>query len=229
MNRRPGGGRRRGGNGQATEYTATVPLLDGIEDTNRPPTGQNRPAAGHQDDIQDAIDQELPPIAPPGGALDRVVPANRPTKVNRKPVTDDEYALASAVLEAFNVAAGTRYASKDYVAKAVSRIREHPELDLAGHGAVIAHALSHPWWKGPASPSVVYGNESLFERCLHAAAALGGGAQPERGLTPEEIRTFGTVWGPGTPHETLAAANAAWAAPAEDVIEAEAIEEVDVG
>lgn len=57
LNRQPGGGRRKGGNGQATEYAATVPLLDGSEtvqetDKNRPAAGNNRPAAGHQDDMQ---------------------------------------------------------------------------------------------------------------------------------------------------------------------------------
>lgn len=60
LSRVPGGGRRRGGNGQATEYTATVPEMDGSEvdtvqvgDANRPAPVQNRPAGGHQDVIQD--------------------------------------------------------------------------------------------------------------------------------------------------------------------------------
>lgn len=205
--RRPGGGRRRGGNGQATEYSATVPLLDGSETVNRPPGGQNRPAAGHQDDIQDATDQEQSPPSPPGGELDAVHPANRPSKVNRKAVTDGEYERASAILAAFNRHAGTRYGSKDYISKIVSRIREHPELDVHAHAVVIYRSLAAPWWSGPPSPSVIYGNESLFERCVHAAASTE--PLPDRALTPEEIRTFGTVWGPGTAYETLAEAQAA--------------------
>lgn len=76
--RTPGGGRRRGGNGRATEYAATVPQVDGSDgdtvplvDEYRPAAGKKGPPAGHQDDIQVVNEddknvgdgQEIPAVA----------------------------------------------------------------------------------------------------------------------------------------------------------------------
>ena len=55
------------------------------------------------------------------------------------------------------------------IKKIILRLREHPEMTLAQHDRVIEHAIAHPWWQGPASPSVVYGNGAQFERSVHAA------------------------------------------------------------
>jgi hypothetical protein len=134
-----------------------------------------------------------------------VRPKNRPATVDRQRVTDAEYELAVAILAVFNEIAETNYKSKDWVAKVVARIREQPDLELDDHRRVIRSAFANRWWNDPPSPSVVYGNAGLFERTLvaatHAAADAGD-------LSAEEIATFMSEWGPGTPYATLAAARA---------------------
>lgn len=137
-----------------------------------------------------------------------------PGKVDRKPVTIREGELATAVLIEFNRVSGRRYSSKGALSKIIMRIREHPDVTLAGHTAVIEHSFRHPWWSGEASPSVIYGNDALFERSLNAAAAAVAGAPGGR-LTREEMDTYMVEWGPGTPYDSLDQARAAAAASAE--------------
>lgn len=140
-----------------------------------------RPPPGRVDAAQELketteVRKDLSPIAPRA--------ANRPAAVDRKPVKDDEYDLAAQVLASFNSQAGTRYGSRDFIAKIVMRIREHPSLPLDAHEAVIAASLAMPWWKGPASPAVIYGNAALFERSVHVAASDPSDAP----MTPEQMR-----------------------------------------
>lgn len=122
------------------------------------------------------LNRQDPPVVAP--------PRNRPGKVDRVAVKDAEYEAASLILGAFNSQAGTRYSSADFIAKIVMRIREHPGLPVEAHEMVIRRALEDPWWRGAASPAVVYGNAALFERCAHDVLTQA----PSRGLTPEEIR-----------------------------------------
>jgi hypothetical protein len=146
------------------------------------------------------------PIAPQKGAP-------WPSNVDRRPVLLNEGSLAFAILQEFNRVSKRRFSSAGFLAKIIMRIREHPDVTLDGHVAVIEHAFRHPWWKGDPSPSVVYGNDALFERALNAAAAAVAGMDAgSRTLSREEIITYKTEWGPGTPYETLAQARAARAA-----------------
>lgn len=156
------------------------------------------------------------PVGPPS-VIER--PADRPVEVDRKPVKDGEYQLASAVLAAFNNAAGTRYSGKDWIKSLIMRIREHPDLPLEAHEATIQHQLAHPWWTGTVSPSVIYGNGRVFEKAVHEAAGSGMVAPP----TAEELASYGTLWGPGTEYATLAEARSARAGLR--VIEGEAREQ----
>jgi hypothetical protein len=113
-------------------------------------------------------------------------------KVDRVPVSFEDDQMARAVLAEWNELTEQRLTSKDWLAKIVMRVREHPDLSILDHGRVIRAALADPWWKGPASPSVVYGNGATFERALVAADAKPG-LQPikarryGRGMTTEEI------------------------------------------
>ena len=91
--------------------------------------------------------------------------------VDRKPVTDPERAFAISVLRGWNELAGQNLHTEGWLRKIISRHREHPELDRTSHFAVIEHALAHPWWKGRATPSVVYGSDVQFDRSLVAAQA----------------------------------------------------------
>lgn len=97
-------------------------------------------------------------------------------KVDRKSVSAQEDELAHSVLGFWNQQTAQSLQSKDWLAKIVMRAREHPELTPTDHHHVICHALEHPWWKGPASPSVVYGNGAQFERSMMACRNGNGGA-----------------------------------------------------
>lgn len=111
-------------------------------------------------------------------------------KVDRLPVTPAEDGLARAVLALWNERAGQRLASREWVAKIVMRVREHPELDLDDHERVIESALNDPWWKGAATLAVVYGNGAQFERCIAQLDADPATARPARygrGLSARQI------------------------------------------
>lgn len=101
-------------------------------------------------------------------------PAKLVSEVDGVRVTNEEDALTLAVLAAFNAAAGTDYRSKYYYRGVVMRLREHPELDLAGHERIIRRALDNPWWSGDPSPAVIYGKDTVFERALNMKEKGGG-------------------------------------------------------
>jgi hypothetical protein len=65
---------------------------------------------------------------------------------------------------------GQRLASTDWLAKIVMRLREHPELGYDDHVEIILANLNHPWWSGPPTPSVIYGNGAQFERAMMTQA-----------------------------------------------------------
>lgn len=112
-------------------------------------------------------------------------------KVDRKPVSDQEHDLAKRVLGEWNAQTGQTLCSRDWLAKIVLRIREHPELGFAEHTHAITCTLSEPWWHGPASPSVVYGNGAQFERCLTLARSGPSMLRRDGGLTPAGILALG--------------------------------------
>lgn len=130
-------------------------------------------------------EQEVPPVVPPATSG-----TDRPSTVGHKRVSDIEYGQAKAVLAAFNARAETRYTSREWIAKIVARIREHPEVGYSGHVSVIERVFAEPWWEGDASPSVIYGNAGIFERSLHA---LRREPSRERNVTADEIRRMGDL------------------------------------
>lgn len=153
--------------------------------------------------------KEHPPIVPPpttAVAVRPMQPANRPQQVARRTVTDSEYELAAAVLNAFCAETSTRFASTDWISKIVGRIREHPDLNYADHQAIIRANAADPWWTGPANPSVIYGNGAQFERSMQKVWE----PIPPAAVTPEDAATYGTMWGPGTEYATPAERRAAF-------------------
>ena len=102
-------------------------------------------------------------------------------KVDRRPVTMTEHRLALAVLAEWNQQAEQSLGAKTWLAKIVMRIREYPDLGIEEHAHIIGAALRDPWWKGPASPSVVYGSDAQFERSIAPGEATG----TARGLNPD--------------------------------------------
>lgn len=139
------------------------------------------------------VNQEHPPIGPPTTAV--AIVTRRGWAVDRKTVSDEEDELARQILAAWNTATGQKLGAQTWLAKIVMRIREHPDATVADHQAIIAAALADPWWSGPPTPSVVYGNDAQFERSIEQVrAALNGGQQGRppprrygRGMTTREI------------------------------------------
>lgn len=95
--------------------------------------------------------------------------AREPREVASKPVTDAERELSLRVLAAFNEAFGKKFSGVSYLRGIIGRLREHPELTAEDHEALIAKAKRSPWWKGDPSPSVIYGNDAVFESVLNQA------------------------------------------------------------
>lgn len=118
-------------------------------------------------------------------------PRNPPLTVSRRKVTDTELIFAQATLNAWNEITDQRFTSVDWIRKIVMRIREHPELQLADMYDVIRSALEDPWWDGPPSPSVVFGNGALFETALSRRGSGATGRRKAqrfgRGMTTADI------------------------------------------
>lgn len=93
--------------------------------------------------------------------------SRRPLEVSKIPVTADEHDLTDGVLAAFNEAFDAKFASVDFRKAIIGRIRERPDMTLADHAALIVKMQRKPWWKGDASPSVIYGNGRTFDRCVN--------------------------------------------------------------
>lgn len=100
-------------------------------------------------------------------------------RVDRQRVSEDEDTLARLILLDWNSATGQTLVSRDWLAKIIMRVREHPELTVDDHAAIVRANLAEPWWKGPPTPAVVYGNGAQFERAMMQArnpTARGGAA-----------------------------------------------------
>lgn len=131
-----------------------------------------------------------PPLVEPSGGTDPPVappPAVVLATVDRKPVTMTEHRLAEAVLAEWNSQTGQKLTAKEWLAKFVMRIREHPELGIDEHAHIIAANLERPWWKGHATPSVIYGDGAQFERSMLEAQH---GVSKDRPMTPDEAARF---------------------------------------
>lgn len=99
-------------------------------------------------------------------------------KVDRRQVSPEHDVMAHSVLAAWNEAATQQLASREWLGKIVLRIREHPDFTLDDHRYIIWAALrpENVWWKGPPTPSVVYGNGAQFERAVVTARQQPQGA-----------------------------------------------------
>jgi Helix-turn-helix domain len=90
-----------------------------------------------------------------------------PRSVAGKVVSSLEHEMASAILAAFNDAAGKSFGGQEWRRSIIMRLREHPELEAADHQSIIARQFEHPWWSGDPTPSVIYGNGAVFDRALN--------------------------------------------------------------
>lgn len=165
-------------------YTIAGPFNGGADSAGR--EGRILPqggAANGSDSAPDPSSTRQPTRSSSSTAKGRV-----PTSVDGKNVTAAEGDLAVAVLGVFSAVATEHsdrafsFGSKEAAKKVILRHREHPDLDLAAHEAIIRGQFEHPWWKGDPSPSVVYGNGDVFDRALNGVR---GDRQEKKGLFDE--------------------------------------------
>ncbi len=91
-------------------------------------------------------------------------------KVGGKVVSDDEFALAAAVVSLFNSSAGTELTTEAHLTPIVGRIRERPKLTEEQHGKILEAVFAgEHWWTGPPTPKVIYGNPAIFEQSIELA------------------------------------------------------------
>lgn len=102
-----------------------------------------------------------------------------PSQISGKRVTPAEEEFAVAVLAVFNEISGRKFASKEAIGKIVLRHREHPELSVDQHRALIKVQFEHPWWKGDPSPSVIYGNGDVFDRAVNGVRGVGNNVRDD--------------------------------------------------
>ena len=175
------------GLGQTNYYSIEVPRPAKLSGQDRPPVsgpevsnlaGQDGsllsgPSNEEDADEKDAVEedaarargnghhQETIHLVDPGEPV-----REEPKKVNGKLTNVSERKLGWAVLTSFNGIFNTSYKAEDHVSKIIRRIREHPELHLEDHEALIRRNAKAPWWEGVPSPSVIYGNGAQFERSM---------------------------------------------------------------
>lgn len=97
----------------------------------------------------------------------------RPKKeVGRKVVTEDEFALAAAVVLQFNSSAGTALSVDAHLTSIICRIRERPGYTEVHHRKIIEAVFAgEHWWKGAPTPKIIYGNPAIFEQSIESARA----------------------------------------------------------
>jgi hypothetical protein len=184
--------RRRRSDGSLGTYTYVFPHVDRAADLGTPDGQPETPDVPRPETAPvprpetrgvsrnlEVPNRDVSPYGETQGARATAVVTRVGWKVDKRPVTDDEERVAREVLAAWNREARQALAAQSWLAKIVMRCREHPELTVADHEELIRRTLSDPWWRGTPSPSVVYGNDAIFERAMAAARSA---APAERAL-----------------------------------------------
>lgn len=92
--------------------------------------------------------------------------------VDRRVVTDDEFAIAAAVVVVFNEIAGTALSVDAHLTPLVGRIRERPKYTEDHHRKIIEAVFGgNQWWSGAPSLRVIYGNPAIWEQSIELARA----------------------------------------------------------
>jgi hypothetical protein len=169
------------GYSQATVYRAineleAADLIDFTEDSRgRPCAYLSVPWFSHSEngDSQSEKNNSHGEKSTNKGTVKEPSDRKRPKKkVGGKVVSDDEFALAAAVVSLFNSSAGTELTTEAHLTPIVGRIRERPKLTEEQHGKIIAAVFAGDhWWTGPPTPKIIYGNAGIFEQSIELARA----------------------------------------------------------
>jgi hypothetical protein len=93
-----------------------------------------------------------------------------PKTVGGQKVTEAEHDLVDALLARFNERAGGKsFSGKEWREAIVRRLREHSGMAADEHLGLIDRQFARPWWKGDATPSVIWGNGRVFDRAVNGA------------------------------------------------------------
>lgn len=101
-----------------------------------------------------------------------------PEKVGTRRVTETERQMVTDLIAAFNEHAGTRLTPEAHAKPIIGRLRSFPDVGLTEHVAILRARMADPWWKGRPTPSVIWGNDAVFDT---ARQLLNGTPFPERG------------------------------------------------
>lgn len=100
--------------------------------------------------------------------------------LDRQKIKRPEVELAVAVLAIYCEVAGHTLVGQVWLRKIIMRCREHPELTVEDHRGVIERNFAAPWWRDEPSPSVIYGNDAIFEKAMIVKGIRTGRTQGER-------------------------------------------------
>lgn len=139
--------------------------------------------------------QQMP--APPADTPDGLVAdaeelLNRRHKVAATVVSVEEMAIALAALAEFNRQAGYDYGLAAHLTGIVGRIRERPSFGAAEHVRLVESAWRLKWWtkRGGgmrrATPSVIYGNASVFDQVIADATDEKNGRALDAVVKPKQ-------------------------------------------
>lgn len=162
-------------------------VMEGGEESSAPPEKYDRRGGEIEQGGRSDFSAEPRSLEQPTMEPSRKTERARGWKVNGKRVAPEEEQFAVRTLREWNLASGQALRAREWLAKIVMRIREHPELDLPEHTHIIHASLANPWWQGNPSPAVIYGNGSVFEQQMNEAR---NPTRRKAGLTPDEIRAF---------------------------------------
>ena len=103
--------------------------------------------------------------------------------------------MAVQIVKAFNAGTGTKFRligsrgrPTEHLKRIVTRLREHPEVTIDEHLAMIKRVCDDPWWKGQATTvAVIYGPKA-FPMCLATDSRPTHGRRfaNERRTSPED-------------------------------------------
>lgn len=136
----------------------SIPESFDQKSTNISSVPSNKPVTRTQEDIS---------------AIASAVPLPKVT-IDKLTLNRQEWEAALQIIRTFNDAAGTKFRligsrgnrPTEHLKRIVGRLREHPEVTLAEHQAMIKRCCSDPWWKGPTTTiGVIYGPKA-FPMCL---------------------------------------------------------------
>lgn len=119
-------------------------------------------------------------------------PGRDPRTIGKVRVTDAEHDQVDTLLGLFNeLAGGKRFAGKSWRESIIRRLRDHPELPLDEHEALVRFQFEHPWWKDDPTPNVIWGNDRVFDRTLNRSASDPGRQNEASEYTRPENDQYG--------------------------------------